>query len=81
MRGGEGNSGAPSGLVPQPTVAEAVGPSGGSVTAGPTDRFRGVGARSVRLVRRILGWLMDSGRLPEYSLARRLELETVDREG
>jgi hypothetical protein len=43
--------------------------------------LRGVGARSVRLVRRILGWLMDSGRLLEYSLARRLELETVDGEG
>ena len=43
--------------------------------------LRGVGARSARLVRRILSWLMDSGRLPEYSLARRLELETVDGEG
>ena len=28
-----------------------------------------------RLARRILGWLMDSGRLPMYSLARKLELE------
>ena len=28
-----------------------------------------------RLARRILGWLMDSGRLPIYSLARKLELE------
>ena len=27
-----------------------------------------------RLTRRILGWLMDSGRLPMYSLARKLEL-------
>jgi hypothetical protein len=39
--------------------------------------LRGVGARSVRLVRKVLSWLMDSGRLLEYSLARRLELETV----
>ncbi|EAQ85036.1 hypothetical protein CHGG_09050 [Chaetomium globosum CBS 148.51] len=43
--------------------------------------LRGVGARSVRLVRKVLGWLMDSGRLLEYSLARRLELETVEGEG
>ena len=41
----------------------------------------GVGARSARLVKKILGWLMDSGRLPWYSLARRLELETVGEEG
>jgi len=33
-------------------------------------------ARSGRLVRKVLGWLMDSGRLLEYRLARRLELET-----
>ncbi|EAQ85238.1 hypothetical protein CHGG_09252 [Chaetomium globosum CBS 148.51] len=43
--------------------------------------LRGVGARSRRFVRKVLGWLMDSGRLLEYSLARRLELETVDGEG
>ena len=43
--------------------------------------LRGVGARSRRLVRKVLGWLMDSGRLLEYSLARRLELETVEGEG
>ena len=40
----------------------------------------GVGARSMRLVRRTLGWLMDSGRLPQYGLARRLELEGVGEE-
>ena len=28
-----------------------------------------------RLARRILGWLMDSGRLAMYSLAGKLELE------
>ena len=39
--------------------------------------LRGVGARSARLVKRVLNWLMDSGRLLEYSLARRLELDTV----
>ena len=34
------------------------------------------GSRPVaRLARSILGWLMDSGRLPMYSLARNLELE------
>jgi hypothetical protein len=33
-------------------------------------------ARSGRLVKKVLGWLMDSGRLLEYRLARRLELET-----
>ena len=38
--------------------------------------LRGVGARSARLARRVVTWLMDSGRLLEYSLARRLELET-----
>jgi hypothetical protein len=43
--------------------------------------LRGVGARSRRLVRKVLGWLMDSGRLLEYSLARRLELDSVDGEG
>jgi hypothetical protein len=30
---------------------------------------------AARLMRRILGWLMDSGRLPMYGLARKLELE------
>jgi hypothetical protein len=40
--------------------------------------LRGVGARSRRLVRKVLSWLMDSGRLLEYSLARRLELEIVE---
>ncbi|EAQ83068.1 hypothetical protein CHGG_10886 [Chaetomium globosum CBS 148.51] len=47
----------------------------------PQTVLRGVGARSRRFVRKVLGWLMDSGRLLEYSLARRLELETVDGEG
>lgn len=37
--------------------------------------LQGVNSKSVGLARRILGWLMDSGRLPMYSLARRLELE------
>ena len=33
-------------------------------------------------MRKVLGWLMDSGRLVEYKLARRLELEAreVERE-
>ena len=37
--------------------------------------LRGVGARSARLVKKVLNWLMDSGQLLEYSLARRLVLE------
>ena len=37
--------------------------------------LRGVGAWSARLAKGVLNWLMDSGRLLEYSLARRLELE------
>ena len=41
MRVGEGNSGAPSSLIPQPTIIEVVGPLGGSVIAGPIDRFTG----------------------------------------
>ncbi len=36
-----------------------------------------VGAHSRRLVGEVLGWLMDSSRLLEYSLAQRLELEAV----
>ena len=40
--------------------------------------LRGVGARSAGLARGVLSWLMDSGRLLEYSLARRLELETAE---
>ena len=40
--------------------------------------LRGEGARSRGLVRKVLSWLMYSGRLPEYSLARRLELETEE---
>jgi len=32
---------------------------------------------SVWLRRRALGWLMDSGKLPMYNLARKLELEMV----
>ena len=37
--------------------------------------LRGVGARSARLARRVLNWLIGSRRLLEYSLAYRLELE------
>ena len=37
--------------------------------------LEGIGPSAAGLARRILGWLMDSGRLPMYSLARRLELE------
>jgi hypothetical protein len=39
--------------------------------------LHGISPTTARLTRRILGWLMDSGRLPMYSLARRLELEDV----
>ncbi|KAK4102281.1 hypothetical protein N658DRAFT_424170, partial [Parathielavia hyrcaniae] len=37
--------------------------------------LQGISPTAARLTRRILGWLMDSGRLPMYNLARRLELE------
>jgi hypothetical protein len=37
--------------------------------------LQGISPPAARLTRRILGWLMDSGRLPMYNLARRLELE------
>ena len=40
--------------------------------------LRGVGARSARLARRVLNWLIGSGCLLEYSLANRLGLETGD---
>ena len=39
--------------------------------------LQGTSPPAARLTRRILGWLMDSGKLPMYSLARRLELELV----
>ena len=37
--------------------------------------LQGIGSRNRRLLGKVLGWLMDSGRLMEYSLARKLELE------
>lgn len=40
--------------------------------------LQGIGARSAWLVKKVLGWLMDSGLLLEYSLARKLELETEE---
>jgi hypothetical protein len=40
--------------------------------------LHGTGSRLRCLAGRVVGWLMDSGRLPEYSLARRLELETQE---
>ena len=40
--------------------------------------LHGTSPRLRRLAKRIIGWLMDSGRPPEYSLARRLELEAVE---
>lgn len=39
--------------------------------------LHGIDSTSARLAGRALGWLMDSGRLPMYSLARRLELEAA----
>ena len=39
--------------------------------------LQGIDPPAVRLTRRILGWLMDAGRLPMYNLARRLELESA----
>ena len=43
--------------------------------------LQGEGARNQWLLRKVLGWLMDSGRLVEYSLARRLELEDIGADG
>jgi hypothetical protein len=43
--------------------------------------LQGEGSRNLRLLKKVLGWLMDSGRLVEYKLARRLELETEEEEG
>ncbi len=37
--------------------------------------LRRVGARSVRLAGKVLDWLMGSGRLLKYGLARRLDPE------
>ena len=37
--------------------------------------LKGGSSRAGRLARKVLTWLMDSGRLLEYSLARKLELE------
>ena len=42
--------------------------------------LQGRSSRNRRLLRKVLGWLMDSGRLLEYSLARRLELEAKEAE-
>jgi hypothetical protein len=39
--------------------------------------LQGINPKAARLTERILDWLMDSGRLPMHSLARRLELELV----
>lgn len=39
--------------------------------------LQGIGPSAARLTRRILSWLMDSERLPMYSLARKLELESA----
>ncbi len=36
------------------------------------------GRKNARLARRVIGWLMDSGLLKEYSLARKLELESEE---
>ncbi|KAK3305132.1 uncharacterized protein B0T15DRAFT_396654, partial [Chaetomium strumarium] len=39
--------------------------------------LQGINHKAARLTGRILEWLMDSGRLPMSSMARRLELELV----
>jgi hypothetical protein len=56
---------------------------GSKFVSSPFDRinlgFEGLfGSRTLFynvLIRKVLGWLIDSGRLLKYSLARRLELE------
>ena len=39
--------------------------------------LHGINPTTARLARRVLDWLMDSGKLPMYNLARRLELEAA----
>ena len=39
--------------------------------------LHGINPTTARLTRRVLDWLMDSGKLPMYNLARRLELEAA----
>jgi hypothetical protein len=39
--------------------------------------LQGIDPPAARLTRRILSWLMDTGRLPMYNLARKLELESA----
>jgi len=43
--------------------------------------LQGRGPRNRWLLRKVLGWLMDSGRLLEYGLARKLELEAEEDDG
>jgi len=82
VRRREGNSGAPSGMVPQSTETKAVEPKGYSVTQRPANRATGggggAGTQDTGLKKKVLNWLMDSGRLLEYRLARKLDLETVE---
>ena len=40
--------------------------------------LQGAGTQNSRLARKVLDWLMDSGRLPQYRLARRLALEQAE---
>lgn len=40
--------------------------------------LRGAGIQDTGLKKKVLNWLMDSGRLLEYRLARKLDLETVE---
>ena len=42
--------------------------------------LQGEGSRNLWLLGKVLSWLMDSGRLVEYKLARRLELEAREAE-
>ena len=42
--------------------------------------LQGRGSRNRWLLEKVLGWLMDLGRLLEYRLARRLELGTEEKE-
>ncbi|EAQ82983.1 hypothetical protein CHGG_10801 [Chaetomium globosum CBS 148.51] len=39
--------------------------------------LHGINPTTARLARRVLDWLVDSGKLPMYNLARRLELEAA----
>ena len=62
-------------MVLGPTVGSNVEESGDTNATGLYSVLQNTSPSAARLTGRILSWLMDSGRLEMYSLARKLELE------